>query len=215
MRNKPTKYTPEMIEFLAEGYKVMEGKDLLKAFNTKFETNVNYDALLSYMERHGIRSGRSYCFQKGHTPYNKNKKLADLYPPDVLERIAKTQFKKGQRPANYRPVGSMRINVDGYREIKVADKGTQHQRWHLYHKEIWEKEYGPVPEGHILIFIDGDSLNCSLDNLKLVTKKEHMMLNKCHLRGVDEETTQAGLNIVKLKLAIIDRRKELKDGNKK
>ena len=42
-----------------------------------------------------------------------------------------------------------------------------------------------------------------------------MMLNKCHLRGVDEETTQAGLNVVKLKLAIIDRRKELKDGNKK
>ena len=33
----------------------------------------------------------------------------------------RTWFKKGHIPANYRPVGSERVNADGYIEVKVAD----------------------------------------------------------------------------------------------
>jgi len=214
-RNPPLKYTKEMLDYLAEEYKIVEGKQLTKSFNEKFGTNVKYDALMSYLERHNIKSGRSYCYEKGHRPANKGKKLADLHPPEVLERIQKTMFKKGHRPANYKTVGTIRVNTDGYKEIKVSDVGTQHQRWHLLHREIWEQVNGPIPKGHVLIFKDNNPLNCSLDNLELVTRREHMMLNKCKLRGVDNDTTITGLNVVKLKLAIIDKGKEYKNGKEK
>lgn len=52
-------------------------------------------------------------FSKGHIPQNKGKRMS----PEVYEKVKGTMFKKGQDPINHRPVGSERVNVDGYVEI--------------------------------------------------------------------------------------------------
>ena len=105
-------------------------------------------------------------FRKGHTPVNKGKKMA----PEVYDKCAPTMFTKGHRPANHKPVGSERVSVDGYVEIKVAE----HAKWRLKHRVMWEEAYGPIPKGHNVQFKDRNPLNCSLDNLYLISKADQM-----------------------------------------
>ena len=91
-----------------------------------------------------VRSGRMSVdnpntiaarFKKGHVSHNKGKKM----PAEVYARCAPTMFKKGNVTHNYKPVGSERVNVDGYVEVKVADPG----KWRLKHRVIWEEAHGP------------------------------------------------------------------------
>lgn len=44
------------------------------------------------------------------------------------------------------------------------------KRMHIY---VWEKHNGQVPKGHIVHHIDGDKGNNSIENLCLVTRREH------------------------------------------
>ncbi|WP_430231001.1 HNH endonuclease signature motif containing protein [Nitrosomonas communis] len=117
-----------------------------------------------------IATGR---FIKGLIPWNKGVKGM----PSV-GRMHETQYKSGSKPANWRPVGSTRVNVDGYIEIKVAE--GMHQ-WRLLHREVWKQHRGEYPpKGTALIFINGNKLDCDINNLKLVTRRELMKRNTVH-----------------------------------
>ena len=45
------------------------------------------------------------------------------------------------------------------------------------HKQIYEKYYGPIPEGYEIHHIDGNTLNNNLENLKAVTLQEHYAIH--------------------------------------
>lgn len=45
------------------------------------------------------------------------------------------------------------------------------------HKQIYEKHYGPIPEGYEIHHIDGNTLNNNLENLKAVTLQEHYAIH--------------------------------------
>lgn len=109
---------------------------------------------------------RAHCFQKGHIPQNKGKKM----PPEVYAKVARTMFKKGGTPVNHREVGSERVNVDGYVEIKVAEPN----KWRLKSRVVWEQAYGEIPPGSNIQFKDHNPLNLSLDNLYIITRAEQM-----------------------------------------
>jgi hypothetical protein len=75
-------------------------------------------------------------------------------------------------------VGTQRISVDGYLEIKVAE--GMHQ-WRLLHREIWKQNHGAYPDkGMALAFRDGNKLNCSIENLELITRRQLMDRNTVH-----------------------------------
>lgn len=112
-------------------------------------------------------------FKKGMIPWNKGMKGLPL-----KGKMKDSQFRPGNQPANWRPVGSTRVNVEGYIEIKVAEGMHQYR---LLHREIWKQLNGRYPpKGSALIFIDGNRQNCDISNLKLVTRKELMLMNTVH-----------------------------------
>lgn len=47
----------------------------------------------------------------------------------------------------------------------------------MYHRYLWEQEYGPLDSKQHLHHIDGNPLNNSLDNLKVMTHSRHMQLH--------------------------------------
>ena len=108
----------------------------------------------------------AHRFKKGSIPPNKGKKMS----PEVYEKVKETMFKKGKSPVNHREVGSERINVDGYIEIKVAEPN----RWRLKHRLIWEQHNGIIPEGCNVQFKNHNTLDCRIDNLYLISKSEQM-----------------------------------------
>lgn len=109
---------------------------------------------------------KAHQFQKGHVPQNKGKKLS----PEFYEKAKPTMFKQGHTPFNHREVGSERVNVDGYIEIKVAEPN----KWKLKHRVIWESHNGKIPTGHNIQFKNHNTQDCRIENLYLISKAEQM-----------------------------------------
>jgi hypothetical protein len=128
------------------------------------------------------RNRKSAQIKAGNVPANKGKKQHEYMTPEQIARTAGTRFKKGNIPPNaFDKDGVIVIRHDGhknrfngrpYKYIRVALG-----KWREYHLYLWEKENGPLPKGHCLWFMDGDSLNVRLDNLELITRKENRLRN--------------------------------------
>ncbi len=193
-------FPPEVLAFFKENNYGKSAAEMTVLLNRTFDTCYTVQQIKSCRSRNHWDSGLTGRFEKGHTPANKGKKVGS-YPGMVA-----TQFKPGRMPHNHRPVGSERITRDGYLERKVAEPKT----WRSVHVLNWEQVHGPVPEGHALIFKDGDRTNCEVDNLLLVTRGELAIMNKRGLCKSNPETTQAGLTLAKYIKATHTKKKERK-----
>jgi hypothetical protein len=160
------RYTPEQIAWLKDNRPKLAGKDLAGQFNRRFGVSINLSALLAFCKRKGFAAGRDGRFTTGHDAWNKGLTGLHLSPA--------TEFKPRRLPHNWLPVGSWRLNKDGYRELKTAEPKT----WRPVHVLIWEQRHGPVVKGMCIIFRDGDKNNLAIDNLAQVSRSELARLNK-------------------------------------
>jgi len=197
-------FTNDQKAFIKENVKGLSNQKLTELVNQTFGLAVTVKQMKSWKHNRKISSGLTGHFGKGHSPANKGTK--GIYNVGGN----RTSFKKGQKPLNYRPVGTERIDRDGYTLIKVSDEGTWQHRWKLKHKVLWEKVNGPVPKGHCLIFLDGNKSNLDLDNLQLVTRKQLARLNQNHLISDNPEITKTGIIIADIYSMIGDRKKSTK-----
>jgi len=141
------------------------------------------------------RAKHPTAFTKGLVPWNKDKKGIHLSP--------KTEFKKGclrgQAARNWRPIGAITIRHDTLlntqrkrthkdgtkrkgkprRWIKVRDDGPLQSRFIPYARYLWEKAYGVLPDGLIVVHEDGDQMNDSTANLIAVDRRRHIE-RTCH-----------------------------------
>ena len=185
------RYTDEEKAFLRSFIPGHFSYEIQNAFEEKFGKCLTYAQIKSFKGNNKIRSGVNTTFKKKHVPANKGKQMS-------AEQYAKckgTMFKKGHSPQNYKPVGSERINVDGYIEIKVKDPGT----WKLKHRVIWEQHNGKIKNGMIVIFRDNNPLNCAIDNLMLISKGENIKMNNNGagaFKGIEKDVL---LNSIRLK----------------
>jgi hypothetical protein len=86
-------------------------------------------------------------------------------------------------------VGSERINVNGYIEIKTAEPNI----WRPKHKVIYESMYGKIPASHIIVFADGDKLNLNPDNLILMSRRQELQANRKRRLGYGREFTKIAM----------------------
>lgn len=121
-------------------------------------------------------SGRSHRFLKGQTPHNKGVKR----PGWSAGRMRETQFKKGQKPHTWLPIGSTRLSKKGYLQRKVTDTGYPPHDWIAEHTLLWEKAHGKVPRGHAVCFKNGDKTHVVETNLELISRAELMRRNTIH-----------------------------------
>ena len=122
-------------------------------------------------------------FQAGHVPVNKGRLLHEFASPEGIERMQRSQFKHGQMPPTHLPVGTYRQDSYGLWQVKVSDHhGTanrSHKNWRAVHRLVYEAEHGPIPEGHIVIFVDGNPDNClDAGNLACLSRAALMRLNQ-------------------------------------
>lgn len=190
-------------EFLRRNYPGRTRKEIHLLFNEHFGLDLTLSQVVGVIKRLKLKNGSDGRFRKGNVPVNKGKKGVGGYPP--------TQFKKGHKPHNYMPVGTERVNSDGYVDIKIADPN----KWKAKHRILWEEAHGPIPKDHVLIFADKNKLNCQLDNLMLVTRSQAAVLNNRGLRKESRELTETGLIIADLILKTGERAREKKEGNRR
>lgn len=182
-------YLPEQVTFLEEHVKGRSVEELREIFNEHFGVSYSYESIRAALKNRSLSSGYDTRFKKG---------VASYHPPKGTHSAPSTEFKPGNIPVNHRPIGSERVTVDGYIEVKIAEP----HRWRMKHVAVWEAARGPVPKGNVLIFADGNRLNPSLENLLLVTRGQLAVLNKRRLLQKDPKSNETALLVANLILSI-------------
>jgi hypothetical protein len=123
------------------------------------------------LRKSGENAGR---FLPGHATWNKG------IPFRSGGRSVETQFRPGNRPHTWHPVGHERITDEGYHQRKLTDTGVTRRDYVNVHWIVWRAAGRDIPPGMALVFRDGDKANMALDNLELVTRAELMRRNSVH-----------------------------------
>ena len=161
--NHSTKYIAELL-----------GVSLSKVYNTAWSANVKKSAEYMLTPESGriIEPSVANQFKPGHTPHNKGKQLS----AEIYEKVAPTMFKRGNKPHNTKPNGTINLRADKtgrfYQYIKIKDC-----QWELLQRHVWTQANGEIPPGSVVIFLDGNYLNCELNNLQVISRRENMARN--------------------------------------
>ena len=206
-----TRYPQGMYEFIRDHSWGVSSKEMAEMVNEKFGTNFTQTMMKQFRQRHGIKSGLTGWYQRGHAPGNKGKKLEEYVgeerAAEIKKRISATQFKKGERPVNEMPVGSIVVNSDGYKLRKKQMTGSLWERWEFLHRAVWVEHYGPIPEDKMVSFRDSNPLNCDIENLMLISRSENAKINRRGLRFEDPDLTDAAVQMIRLENAIIEKKR--------
>lgn len=169
------RYTEEQKAWLLNQDTSLTYKELTNLFNQKFGTDLSMSRIQDLMvKRTSVkRSGNKGQFDIG----------------------AKPKYKVGDE-----------IIKAGYVYVKVSDeyipgKTTNEdyaRKWKRKSDLVWEKENGKLPEGTFLIFLDGDTLNCDINNLYPVTRSIHVVMTKNRWYKKNKDFTLATLKYCEL-----------------
>ena len=205
-KGKRSLLTSEQAAWLRDQYRHISRAELTASLNERFGLSLRVSQVVAYCKNHGITSGRSGCFEKGLRPWNKGTK--GIMPG------SHTSFGKGHVPANLRDIGEERLDSrDGYLIVKTAAINPHtgfFGWWRHKHVVVWEEAHGPVPEGHVVTFINGDILDVRLENLEMISRAEHVRRNKLRLRELPEELKPTARLLAKVQMKAGERLKEMK-----
>lgn len=181
-KGKSDLFTEEQVSFLKVNYPVMSRKELTRALNESFKSDFKLSQVVAFLKNKKIKSTRDGRFQIGSTPWNTGTK-------GVCKKNSGS-FLPGREPSNLKKYGDERVDSDGYRLIKCQERNPYTNAIGFYrHLQVvvWEEAYGPVPEGKIVCFKNGDRRNCEIDNLELRSRAEQLALNQHGYREAPKE----------------------------
>ena len=169
-------WTDTEIEYLRTHYATSYMSDMCMYFN-RSEKSIYMQAFLMGLKkddkfkRDNVREKMSpnflaHCKKKGcvGVGYKMSK--------ERYEKCSLTMFKKGDLPAKTNPVGTLFFWKRGEVWIRTGFKQRE-----LYHRYVWKQHNGEIPKDRIVSFIDGNSQNCDISNLQLISRADNMARN--------------------------------------
>lgn len=145
-------------------------RDLTETFR-RSETAIQLKARKLGLRKSGeFMASNPGCFKPGQEPWNKGQ-------PHNPPGSEVGRFIKGQEPPTRKPLGSERPGKDGVLYRKVAETRVKAINWRPVHHLIYERHFGDIPEGHMIIFRDGNNRNFEPSNLECITRAENMRRN--------------------------------------
>jgi hypothetical protein len=191
-------YTPKQITYLKSNYANMPTKQIAASIG-KTERSVYQKAAVlklfksdEYLQRSdsgrilkGERRGSATSFKKGQAPQNKGKKQSEFMSAEGIERTKATRFQKGLKPHNTKEDNAISIRGKKNKPEKYKYIRIGLGKWQLYHRYLWEQAFGEIPKGMIVAFKNGDAMDCQIENLKLISRKENAIRNSGSLNLTD------------------------------
>jgi hypothetical protein len=172
------RWTIEEKKFLFEFAPGHSRKEIYSEYVIRFGKNRSFDAVVDKIKRLHIKNGIDRRFKKGH--------------------ISPTTS----------AVGSERIDIGGFIEIKVANPN----KWKKKHRVIYE-DYHNVKLNHrdFVIFLDNDKRNFDIENLALVTDRELFFINKnFDFENATTELRKSMIALAKANVRLMDVKKNRK-----
>lgn len=195
-------FTPEMDAVLKDNYLEIPVKPLAASMGISAGVvNRRLEALGLVIPKEVIQARKKRNrFKKGQVSHNKGKRQKDFLSPEALKRVRAQYFKKGHEPHNQKEGnGVISIRVDTKTQIPYKYIRIRPGKWELYQREVWKREKGKIPRGHLISFRDGNSLNCNIENLDCISKAENAVRNMEKYKNYPDSLQQA----IKLKNKLI------------
>lgn len=167
-----TTWTQQLDEQFKELYPDTDNIKIAEVMGISLSSISNRAHKLQCRKSEAYKALHSTHYKKGHRPYNKGKPM----PPALYEKCKGTMFKKGHLPHNTKSDGDISIRIDT-RGIPYLHKRVSLGKWIPLHRLLWEEHHGQIPQGHCVVFVDGNQANVDISNLKLVTRQEHVRNN--------------------------------------
>lgn len=202
------RFTPEEDEFLKKNYLEIPAKRMAIMLGRHENTARQRMEILNILpppeviEKFKIESR----FKKGITPANKGKKQTEYMTEEGIRISSATRYKKGNRPHNTKEGTGIIITKTDHRGLKYKVIKIADAHWEFLHRHIYEKEYGPIPKGKILVFKNGNQMDCRIENFELITKAENLERNSD--RHYSPEMKQAIRTLNKFKKKIKQHEKQ-------
>lgn len=179
-----TTSTPAEDKFIRENYMTMPSKRMADQLNRSdmfIRTRKRQLGLIT--PRHIIEKFIDDSrVKKGNIPLNKGKKWKDFMSKEGMRNSRKTCFKKGNIPHTTKHDGCIVIKHghkkrDGrpYKWIRLSKS-----KWQPLHAYNWKRAGNKIPKGYIVVFKNGDTMNCDISNLELISMKENVKRNSIH-----------------------------------
>ena len=147
-RSERQLFTAEEDAWLVENYPKYKSEILVEMFTSKFNHKTSARNIIGHCNRY------------------------------LKIKSGRKDYKKGESPYNFVPIGTERRTKQGYVIVKVNDKKsvkgdseTYHENWKFKHVLVWERYNGKVPDGNMIVFLDSDKENFDISNLVCIPKK--------------------------------------------
>ena len=166
-------YTDEQVMFLQDNC-ALPRQELANRFNKRFGTNKSVGTLKSVCNNHGLYTGRdgrftsetSVRWQRGLDKVS----FKSHYTDESFARMTKKMLQMGQD--NRAHVGDTIIRR-GIPYIVVSEEPNELWDNRIKNKAryVYEQYYGKIQNDDMVLHIDGDKMNCNIENLILLPQR--------------------------------------------
>ena len=161
---------------------------------------------LAFMEKHGadmttleLTSALNKAFHTNHTAASVRSTLKRI----GVKKSKETRSRNCAMRA--KPIGSSKI-IRGYRYIKVRESSDGfYKNWERETKLVYKEAYGDIPDGYMVVTLDGNTLNAAPENLIAIPKSIAARMANGHGRSMwssSPEITRLSIDVCKLDQAI-------------
>lgn len=198
-------YTKEQLKWLESNCQNGSFRELSRQFEDAFGVPKDYKLLHATCKRHGfINPKGKNCTFTGEQREFLSKILSECsYEETTMLFNEKFETNKTRKQIetfcinngikrNLPPpeIGSEHVSGK-YIMVRVNnDKNVpEHQHYQMKQHVVWEKYHGKIPKGKIIVFLDGNSFNCDIENLYLTDRKVFNLLtvNKWHFENKEQK----------------------------
>lgn len=222
------KWTEQEDEFLRGNYHELSGAELTKQLNRVYEMSRCYRTVLERCNKLGLSKRRRYTEQEaqwlksnisryswGELPNAFNAYFGTCVSKSSVEHFCirnginhgrkhEQGFEKGKRNSFSKtsPIGTERIDKRGRVLVKVSDDvctaGNNYKNWKQKNRVVWENHYGALSNDDLIIHLDNDKTNCSIDNLYKTNREVNMVMSSFGWFFSDKEMTLAAIKCCEL-----------------
>lgn len=218
------KFTDEHIAFIRLHWD-KKPSDLIKLFQQQFDLLINRNVFYKLKKKHNIPSLKhanryskeELAFIKANCTLNERILAQKMevyfnkpFNPHALNVLrVKRQWLTGrsgrfEKGENLKPIGFERYCENAKCWLIKASIKRYERKSHY----LWRKAGRKIPRGHIIDYKDGNSRNCTLENLELISRVEMAWRKKLQYHQLNDEIKPTFSAFVKLKEGINQRKKE-------
>ena len=183
--------------------------ELCKAYNAEFNTEIKYNTFKSHCNRE-LNLNFHYTQEEENWLKENYPKLGKVKSAEEFNRIFHTKRTPNGISSHCKRMG-LRVTDERKRQMAIENTGNYHEigtivpkvRGKLFIKQeegwiqlsryLLKNTLKDIPKESVVIFLDGNNKNLSLDNLAIVTRSQMALMTANKFWSKDAVLTQTGI----------------------